>query len=80
MSHDIFIVEDTIKNERFKDNPHVLGAPFIRFYAGFAIQDAVTNLPIGVFCVKDTKPSKLSMDEIGILFELAKKAEVLLNS
>ena len=80
LSDDIFVVEDTLQDERFKNNPYVTGKPFIRFYAGFAIKDAVSKLPIGVFCVKDTKPRKLSMEELDTLFELAKKAEVLINS
>lgn len=80
LSKDAFIVEDTLKDERFKDNPYVIGKPFIRFYAGIAINDAVTGLPIGVFCVKDTKPRDLSMEEVGILFELAQKTERLINS
>jgi prepilin-type N-terminal cleavage/methylation domain-containing protein len=58
LAKDIFIVEDTLNDERFKNNPHVIGAPFVRFYAGFAIKDAATGLPIGAFCVKDTKPRK----------------------
>ena len=80
LSTEIFIVEDTLEDERFKDNPYVIGSPFIRFYAGFAIKDAVSGLPVGVFCIKDIRPRKLSMDELGVLFELAKKAEVLVNS
>ncbi len=80
LAENVFIVEDTLKDERFKNNPYVTGAPHIRFYAGFAIRDAVSNLPIGVFCVKDLKPRSLSIEEIGILFELARKAEALINN
>lgn len=80
LSNDIFIVEDTLLDDRFKDNPYVTGKPFIRFYAGFAIKDAVSRLPIGVFCVKDTKPRALSAEEVGILFDLAQRAERLINS
>jgi GAF domain-containing protein len=80
LSNDVFIVEDTLKDDRFKDNPYVTGKPFIRFYAGFSIIDFKTRLPVGVFCVKDTKPRKLSSEEIGILFELARRAESLINS
>jgi GAF domain-containing protein len=80
LSSEVFIVEDTLKDERFKDNPYVIGKPFIRFYAGFSIKDSKTGLPVGVFCIKDTKPRKLTVEEMGILFELAQKAEVLINS
>jgi GAF domain-containing protein len=80
LASDIFIVEDTLEDERFKDNPYVVGNPHVRFYAGMSIIDAVSKLPIGVFCVKDTKPRKLSLEEIGIFMELAEKIEVIINT
>ncbi len=80
LSKNIFIIEDTLNDDRFKDNPYVVGPPYIRFYAGFALIDTQSGLPVGVFCIKDTKPRKLSVDEVGILFDLAKKAEALINS
>jgi GAF domain-containing protein len=80
LSKNIFIIEDTLEDDRFKDNVYVVGPPYIRFYAGFALMDKDSRLPVGVFCVKDTKPRKLSVDEVGILFDLAKKAEALLNT
>lgn len=76
----VFIVEDTIQDDRFKNNPYVIGKPFIRFYAGFSLYDRASRLPVGVFCVKDVQPRKLSLVELGILFDLAKRAETLLNS
>lgn len=79
LATNIFIVEDTLKDERFRDNPMVVGEPFIRFYAGVALFDHETRQPIGVFCVKDTKPRKLSTEEIGIIIDLADKAEKELN-
>lgn len=75
----IFIVEDTLLDERFKDNPYVIGEPFIRFYAGVSLRDYKTKLPIGVLCVKDTKARKMNQAEIGILLELAVRAEEELN-
>jgi GAF domain-containing protein len=80
LSTTVFIVEDTLLDERFKNNPYVTGAPFIRFYAGIAILDAVSGLPIGVFCVKDTKPRQLDVNEMGVLFELAQRVESAINS
>ena len=79
LATNIFIVEDTLKDPRFSDNPTVIGSPHIRFYAGIALFDYSTNFPIGVFCVKDTKPRSLSLEEVGILTDLADRAEKELN-
>ena len=79
MAADIFVVEDTFKDELFKDNPMVIGSPFIRFYAGVSLRDHTTGLPVGVFCVKDIKPKKLTLDEMNVLLDLANRAEVELN-
>jgi len=74
-----FIIEDTLLDPRFRDNPMVIGFPFIRAYMGQALVDYKTGKPIGVFCVKDTKPRKFTMAEIGILMDLADRAEKELN-
>ncbi len=79
LAKNIFVVEDTLKDFRFVDNPMVVSFPFIRFYAGVALFDYQTRQPIGVFCVKDTKPKKLTIQEIAIIIDLANKAEKELN-
>lgn len=79
LATNIFIVEDTLKDPRFSDNPTVTGQPFVRFYAGIALFDHKTHQPIGVFCVKDTKPKKLTVQEISIMIDLANRAEQELN-
>ena len=80
LATDIFIVGDTLKDPRFKDNPMVTGFPFVRFYAGIALHDRKTNQPIGVFCVKDTKPRIFSANYTAVLLDLAERAEKELNS
>ena len=79
LAENMFVVEDTLKDPRFADNPMVIGYPFIRFYAGLALFDYKTRQPIGVFCVKDVKPRKLTTQEMGIIFDLADRAEKELN-
>ena len=79
LAKNLFIVEDTLEDDRFKDNPMVTNFPFIRFYAGVALFDHKTHLPIGVFCVKGTEPKKLNADEISTLIDLASQAEKELN-
>ena len=79
LAKNIFIVEDTQKDPRFVDNPMVTGFPFIRFYGGIALFDYSTGQPVGVFCVKDTKPRNLTLEEVGIIADLADRAEKELN-
>lgn len=76
----IFIVEDATKDKRFADNPQVTGKPHVRFYAGVTLEDSTTRLPVGAFCIKDTKPRTLSADEVNQLLDFAKQAEVELNN
>ncbi len=80
MSKYMFVVEDTLEDPRFADNPMVVGEPHIRFYAGMALCDRKTKQPIGVFCVKDIEPRHLTTAEIEIILELAKQAEDEVNA
>ena len=77
---DIFIIEDATKDPRFIDNPYVVGPPYVRFYAGVALHDDLTNQPIGVFCIKDNKPRSFNEQDISDLLNFAKLAEKELNS
>lgn len=80
LAKDLFIVEDTLKDPRFADNPMVVGSPFIRFYAGIALYDQKTGQSVGVFCIKDTKPRKLSLEEVSMMSEFAERAEKEVNA
>lgn len=79
VASEMFIVEDTLLDPMFKDNPHVIGPPFIRFYAGMKLHDAKTYMPVGVFCIKDTKPRTMTMEDMDALMQYAKKAEEEIN-
>lgn len=79
LAGNIFIVSDTLQDERFSNNPMVIGEPFIRFYAGMALIDHESKQPIGVFCVKDKIPREFSLDEISIFMDLANRTEIELN-
>jgi GAF domain-containing protein len=78
LAQKLFIVEDTLEDLRFSDNPHVIKEG-IRFYAGMALHEAKTNLPVGVFCIKDFKPRKLAPYEVALFLKLGKEAEKELN-
>lgn len=79
LSSHVFIVEDTLQDPRFADNPNVIGGQKIRFYAGVALHDQQTHLPVGVLCIKDYQPRQMSAADIDILLQLAAQAEAELN-
>jgi len=80
VSHNyIFVIEDTLLDPRFADNPQVVGKPFIRFYAGMALNNKKNGLIVGTLCIKDTKPRKFTQQDILTLKDLALIAEDELN-
>ncbi len=79
MSKVLLIIEDTLADSRFADNPMVKGEPFIRFYAGKSLYDHDSNLPVGVFCIKDHKPREMSLIDMDDFLNLANRAEEEIN-
>jgi signal transduction histidine kinase len=68
----IFEVPDTLKDERFVDNPFVTGGQEIRFYAGAPLV-STNGMPIGTLCVIDSEPKKLNDTQQLALNTLAKQ-------
>ena len=66
----VFIVEDTLQDLRFVDNPLVLAAPYIRFYAGAPLHSS-DGYRLGTLCVIDPQPRSFSEQEAQLLRELA---------
>ncbi|WP_020567687.1 adenylate/guanylate cyclase domain-containing protein [Neolewinella persica] len=71
LQNEIFIIEDTLKDERFFDNPMVVNDPKIRFYAGFPLTSLLGN-NIGSLCIADTIPRKLNEEELNVFKALGK--------
>lgn len=74
----IYIVNDTFKDERFRDNPLVTGEPHIRFYAGAPIKSN-EGYSIGTLCVIDTLPRIMTENDQVLLREFADMVEGELN-
>ncbi|WP_350433261.1 PAS domain-containing protein [Shewanella sp. H8] len=69
----ILEVPDTLLDSRFADNPLVVNAPFIRFYAGVPLVNNGEN--IGTLCFIDSQPRQLSDKERQIISEFGKSIE-----
>ena len=73
-----FIVEDLTKDERFKNFPLVKGDPHASFYAGVPLVDS-SGFALGALCVVDTKPRKLSQEQVFALTTLSKSVVALME-
>jgi GAF domain-containing protein len=70
-SDEVFIVPDARTDDRFHDNPLVIGEPRIVFYAGVPVKDADGNA-MGTLCIIDKQPRELSDQQLESLKALAK--------
>jgi len=70
LGKEIFCITDTLKDERFVDNPLVTGPPNIRFYAGAPLFEA-RGFAVGTLCVIDPAPRDWSEDDAKMLRDLA---------
>ena len=68
----IFEVENALNDDRFKDNPLVVGEPNIRFYAGIPLEDP-DGYNLGTLCVINYTPQKLTENQRLALSVLGKE-------
>ena len=78
LKDEVTVVEDATRDGRFLDNPLVTGEEHIRFYAG---QPLFNNegYKVGTLCIVDTKPRKMSVEDLVALRDLSKLAELEIN-
>jgi len=74
----IFMIEDSRKDERFHDNPLVTADPNVIFYAGVPLVSD-NNLPLGTLCVIDDKPKVLTESQLKTLKALGNQVMNILN-
>jgi len=76
---DVLVVSDVLGDERFRENPLVLAAPNIRFYAGCPLRSA-SGERLGTLCLIDQRPRPFSAQNVDTLRELAHMVEAELLS
>lgn len=77
LGEDLFVVEDAHRDERFHDNPLVIGDPHVRFYAGIPIR-GLGGYNLGTLCVIDHEPRHLTPAQAGSLAVLGRQVEAQL--
>lgn len=68
------VIEDTLEDVRFRDNPLVTGGPRIRLYVGMQIREP-TGFKVGALCLIDSAPRQIPESELDVLRSLASLIE-----
>ncbi len=68
------VVPDALEDDRFAENPAVVGDPHVRFYAGIPLHSA-DGARVGAFCIIDRKPRTLSALQLRMLKDIARLVE-----
>lgn len=76
--NEIFLVPDSRNDERFYDNPYVIGDPHVSFYAGVPLVTE-DGYALGTLCVLDNQPKDLTDSQKRSLRALASQAAALLE-
>jgi phosphoribosyl 1,2-cyclic phosphodiesterase/DNA-binding response OmpR family regulator len=68
------VISDALHDDRFADNPVVVGEPHVRFYAGVPLH-AADGERVGALCIVDHKPRNLSAAQLRMLQDIARLVE-----
>lgn len=78
LQNEPLVVNDALRDDRFAENPVVIGDPHVRFYAGIPLQ-AADGARVGAFCIVDSKPRTLSAEQMRMLKDIARLIEAELE-
>lgn len=78
LSEHILYVPNASEDERFQDNPLVIGPPNIRFYMGGPLQ-TLDGFRIGTLCLIETKAREIPNNDFHLLRDMADIVETELN-
>ncbi len=78
LGDDVFIIPAASKDERFADNPMVIEAPYVEFYAGCPL--IVNGYRIGTLCIVDNIARTFDRGDIAALKDLATTIELELSA
>jgi GAF domain-containing protein len=70
----VLVVEDTVLDPRFAQNPIVLDDPHIRFYAGQPVKGPGGH-NVGTLCIMDKVPREFSDEDEETLRDLGEMVE-----
>ena len=73
-SDEVFVIEDTVLDPRFAQNPLVLEEPRVRFYAGQPVKGPGGH-NVGTICVMDKAPREFSDEDRETLRDLGEMVE-----
>ena len=75
----VFVIRDTLLDEKTAGNPLVTGDPWVRFYAG-AILTSWDGYPIGALCIMDHVPRDLDEYQVELLATMGRQVMLMLES